>query len=165
MSIVEMSTMKLLGRQRVDGTNVTIGRRVYYRDGNEQVSKKYSAEYRDLGGRQCCQGLGTTNRSQAVRLAVEIQQRLEKGIEKTRPSRITIEGLIKDYLEIVQAKGAAPKTISKYSTDLEKLKEFCKTRNLRFARQYCRIIGWKLQPSPKQKQGRSRVLLQGKWSC
>ena len=128
--------MKLVNRQRVDGTSITIGHRIYSKDGKEQASKKYTAEYRDLDGRQHSQGLGTTNKAQAKRKAFEIQQRLEKGIKKEKPSNILIDELSKDYLEIVKAKGVAPKTVAKYRTDLDKLKSFCSKKKLRFARQF-----------------------------
>ncbi len=39
--------MKLENRERVDGTRVTIGHRVYRSNGAIKVSKRYSAEYRD----------------------------------------------------------------------------------------------------------------------
>ena len=65
--------MKLVDRERVDGTSITIGHRISYTQGKEKRSKKYSAEFRDLDGKQRSQGLGTTNKSQARRLAIEIQ--------------------------------------------------------------------------------------------
>jgi len=128
--------MKLINRERVDGTSITIGHRVFYKDGKQKTSSKYAAEFRDLDGRQHSQGLGTTSKAQARRLAIEIQQQLEKGIERTKPSNIAIEELIQNYLEITKAKGAAPKTVAKYQTDLEKLKAFCKFKKIRFARQF-----------------------------
>ena len=72
--------MKLANRERVDGTNITIGHRVYYKGSKAKISKRYAAEYRGLDGKQRSQGLGTTSKSQARRLAIEIQQQLEKGI-------------------------------------------------------------------------------------
>jgi integrase len=128
--------MKLMDRERVDGTTVTIGKRVYYKNGKKTVSTKYSAEFRDLNGKQCSEGLRTTNKSQARRLAIEIQQQLEKGIEKTKPSNVSVEMLTKNYLEIVRAKGVAPKTVAKYRTDLQKLNDFCSEKKIRLARQF-----------------------------
>jgi hypothetical protein len=46
--------MKLTERERVDGTQVTIGRRVYYKNKKQRISKRYAAEYRDLDGKQAC---------------------------------------------------------------------------------------------------------------
>jgi len=128
--------MKMLGRERVEGTDITIGQRVYYKDGKDQASKKYSAEFRDLDGKQRSLGLGTANKPLARRKAIEIQQRIEKGIEEKRPSNVLIDELTKNYLEIVKAKGVAPKTVAKYRTDLGKLKDFCNQNKLRFARQF-----------------------------
>ena len=128
--------MKMLNRERVDGTDITIGQRVYYKDGKEQASRKYSAEFRDLDGKQRCQGLGTANKSQARRKAIEIQQRIEKGIENEKPSNIIIDELTKNYLEIAKAKGVAPKTFAKYRTNLDKLRDYCGQKKIRFARQF-----------------------------
>ena len=71
--------MKLTNRERVDGTPVTIGHRIHYRDGRKQASRKYSAEYRDPSGKQVCESLGTSNRQEARRMAVEIFNRLRDG--------------------------------------------------------------------------------------
>ena len=61
---------------------------------------------------------------------------MEKGIEQTKPSNMSVEEVIQKYSEIVRAKGAAPKTIAKYKTDLEKLQEYCTSKKIRFARQF-----------------------------
>ena len=37
--------MKLVNRERVDGTNITIGKRVYYRNKKANTARGYSAEY------------------------------------------------------------------------------------------------------------------------
>ena len=128
--------MKLINRERVDGTAVTIGRRTYRYKGKEKTCRHYTAEYRDSEGRQHIENLETSNKNMARRLAIEIQQRLEEGIEKPKPSRISIEELTQQYLTITQAKGAAPKTVVKYRTDIEKLRTFCKKSRIRLARQF-----------------------------
>ena len=128
--------MRLVNRERVNGTEITIGQRVYYSKGKEKICKTYSAEYRNFDGRQCYKSLKTKNKTQARRQAIELQQKLEQGIEITTPSKILITRLTDNYLEITKAKGAAPKTISKYATDLEKLKEFCDIKNIRFAHDF-----------------------------
>ena len=134
--LYEITIMKMLNRERVDGTDITIGQRVYGNLGKDRISKKYSAEFRDLDGKQRCQSLGTTNRSQARRKAIEIQQQIERGLENEKPSNITIDELTKNYLEIVKAKGVAPKTVAKYRTNLDKLKDYCYQKKIRFARQF-----------------------------
>jgi site-specific recombinase XerD len=128
--------MKLVERERVEGTQVTIGRRVFYGAGEQRATPRYSAEYRDLDGRQVCQKLGTTNRVKARRLALEIQQRLETGVERPVEAQILVEPLVEQYLASIRAKGAAPKTVAKYETDLDKLKEFCGEAKLTLARQF-----------------------------
>ena len=128
--------MKLFNRERVDGTDIAIGQRTYIANGKEKVCKTYSAEYRDSNGKQFIEPLGTTNKLMARRAAIELQQRLEKGIEQTKPSNKSVEEVIQKYSEIVKAKGAAPKTIAKYKTDLEKLQGYCTSKKIQFARQF-----------------------------
>ena len=122
--------MKLVNRERVDGTDITIGQRTYVSNGKENVCKTYSAEYRDSNGKQCIEPLGTSNKSMARRAAIELQQRLEKGIEQVKPSKVMVEEIIQQYTEIVKAKGAAPKTVAKYKADLEKLQDFCTSKKI-----------------------------------
>jgi hypothetical protein len=71
--------MKLENRERVDGTQITIGRRVHYRSqkGSEPKTKKkisgcYAAEYRELDGKQVCQSLNTTSPSFALFDAIQL---------------------------------------------------------------------------------------------
>lgn len=128
--------MKLMNRERVDGTQITIGKRVYYKDGKGIVATKFSAEYTDHNGKQLCRSLETTNVALARRKVLKIQEQLEKGIEQPAASRITIEELIEKYHENVKMKGAAPKTVKKYKADLDKLKDFCNEKNIRLARQF-----------------------------
>jgi len=128
--------MKLHNRERVDGTTVTIGKRVYYNYSKKAISRKYTAEYRDIDGTQSVTHLGTNNRTQARRSAIEIQLRLDAGQEKVKPSNIEIEELVPQYLEIVQAKGIARTTVKKYRVDLDKLKAYCKKKKIRLARAF-----------------------------
>ena len=128
--------MKLVNRERIDGTQITIGKRVYYKNGKKIVAVKYSAEFTDNNGKQLCRSLETTNIALARRKAIKIQEQLEKGIEQATPSKITIEALIEKYFETVKLKGAAPKTIRKYEADLGKLKDFCNQKKIRLARQF-----------------------------
>ena len=128
--------MKFVNREHVDGTDIAIGQRTYASNGKEKVCKTYSAEYRDSDGKQFIEPLRTTNKLIARRAAIELQQRMEKGIEQTKPSNISVEEVVQKYSEIVRAKGAAPKTVAKYKTDLEKLQEYCTSKKIRFARQF-----------------------------
>ena len=83
--------MKLEDRERVDGTSVTIGRRVYYRHGKKVTSRCYAAEYRDLEGKQVCRNLGTRNRREARRKAIEIQQELESGTQHIPDANLSVK--------------------------------------------------------------------------
>jgi hypothetical protein len=117
--------MKLEDRECVDGTKVTIGRRVYYRNKKKTASRCYAAEYRDLDGRQVCRNLRTRNRGQARRKALEIQQELESGVQCVPETNLAIENLVERYRQGYQAKGLAPKTEWKYRADLNKLEAYC----------------------------------------
>ena len=128
--------MKLEKRERVDGTNITIGQRVYYRHGRQRISRQYAAEYRDPAGKQHCRNLATTRRAQARRLAVEIQQELERGIEHRSASRMTIQELTQGYYQAMEAKGLALKTLWKYRADLAKLRAYCQQTHVHLARQF-----------------------------
>jgi hypothetical protein len=99
--------MKLIDRERVDGTQVTIGRRIHYENGRQRIARRFAAEYRNLDGRQVCESLSTTNKSQAKRLALEIQQRLDSGSNKVPDATISVEDLADRYFDAVKAKGRA----------------------------------------------------------
>ena len=64
--------MKLVNRERVDGTYINIGNRVYYKENKNKTSKYYAVEYRDVNGKQICRKLGTKSRAKARRMAIEI---------------------------------------------------------------------------------------------
>jgi hypothetical protein len=130
--------MKLIDREKVDGTEITIGRRVYSRDGQQIESDVFAAEYRNEDGEQVCEGLGTKSRLEARRKAVAIFNRLADERPREKQIRITVAELTDLYMTFAKAKGIAPKSEAKYETDLEKLKEFCKaterTQAIRFGR-------------------------------
>ncbi len=128
--------MKLADRERVDGTSVTIGRRVYYRNKKYCTSKCYAAEYRDLDGKQVCRNLRTRSRTEARRKAIEIQQELESGIVRAPESHLTVKDLIVTYLQSMDAKDAAPKTKWKYRADLNKLEDYCLEAQIRLASRF-----------------------------
>ncbi len=128
--------MKLIERERVDGTQVTIGQRVTYVGGVQKAGRRYAAEYRDADGKQVTEGLGTTNKAQARRMAIEIQQRLDSGLEKAPEATITVDDLADRYFDAVKAKDVAPKTEWKYRADLAKLKEYCTETGITLARRF-----------------------------
>ena len=122
--------MKLTDRERVEGTEITIGRRVYYSGGQQVVSKRFAAEYRDDSGKQCCENLGSRSRLEARRKAIEIFSRLQEGKPRIVDSKLTIDQLADGYFSMAKAKGLAPKSEWKYRTDLGKLKEFCRQQKI-----------------------------------
>lgn len=150
--------MKFVDREVVDGTTVTIGRKVQYRKTEsgreERASQSYSAEYVEAGKRKF-DGLGTPNKREARRRAMEIQKRLDAGERRTPPSRATITQLIDRYEAFNRDRDLAPKTRAKYSADLEKLRRFCReagiTRADRFDEEaYARFGAWLRQQTHKQ---------------
>ncbi len=128
--------MKLQERERVDGTQVTIGRRVYYKNRKQKISRRYAAEYRDPDGRQTCRNLGTTSRAKARRMAIEIQQELDSGVQHIPEANLHIADLIRAYFQSIQTKGRAQKTEWKYRADLDKLKAFCALADIKLARRF-----------------------------
>jgi len=123
-------------REKVEGTQITIGRRVYYKNKIGNTSRRYAAEYRDLDGKQICRNLGTKSKAKARRLAIEIQQELEKGIEHIPQKSLYVGDLIDLYKEAVEIKGVAAKTLVKYNSDLTKFKEYCQEHKLKFSRRF-----------------------------
>ncbi len=128
--------MKLIDRERVDGTQVTIGRRIHYESGRQRTARRYAAEYRNLDGRQVCESLSTTNKSQAKRLALEIQQRLDSGSDKVPEATISVDDMADRYFDAIKAKGVAPKTEWKYRADLDKLRAYCEEAGITLARRF-----------------------------
>jgi hypothetical protein len=128
--------MKLEDRERVGGTSVTIGRRVYYRNNKRQTSKCYAAEYRDLDGKQMCRNLGTKSRGEARRKAIEIQQELESGIKRPQEGNLTVQALTDRYEQTYEARGLAQKTRWKYAADLDKLRMYCVHADIRLGRDF-----------------------------
>jgi hypothetical protein len=126
--------MKLEDRERVEGTRVTIGRRALGGSGGKKVCRCYSAEYREIDGRQVCESLGTSNKSQARRKALEIQQRLESGVEAFRETNVTIGDITRRYSQTLSARGVSPKSETKYAADLSKLRTFCSEQGISLAR-------------------------------
>ena len=142
--------MKLVNRERVDGTQVTIGVRAYYidkvqrqkiqndksKEDKYRASCCYAAEYRDLDGKQVCRNLGTRSKAKARRMATEIQQQIETGIERAPEVNLLITDLVDKYLNAIKVKGVAKKTELKYKADSDKLKDYCSENNIRLTRHF-----------------------------
>ena len=112
--------MKLQDRERIEGTAITIGRRVYYKAGAAVLSPRWAAEYREGTGRQVCINLGTRSKAEAHRKALSLHARLEDGQSHVADARLGLEELVDAYFAFVKAKGVARKTEWKYRADLNK---------------------------------------------
>jgi integrase/recombinase XerD len=128
--------LKASTNQRRQPVPLLLTANIYYRKDQKKISKRYAAEYRDVDGKQVCHNLGTKNRTKARRTAIEIQQRLESGMERKPPAKHEITNLIEQYKEAAKIRGLAPKTISKYKADFEKLERFCKEQKIKLSRQF-----------------------------
>lgn len=152
--------MILRDRERVDGTRVSIGRRVQVRTdagGTRHCeSSAYSAVYIDVDGHRREQGLGTTNKREARRKAIEIDQRLTQGTVREVARRLTMADLLTQYAGHVAGADLAPKSRAKYAADLAKLTAFANEDKLVHADQFdehrfARYRGW--LAARKHKQG------------
>lgn len=152
--------MRLIDSERVDGTEVTIGRRVQYRRAEgksiEKVSDSYTAVYKDADGRWRQDGLDSTNRREARRRAIEIQQRVESGRKRPQTDAVEFIPLIDRYETFCVDKGLAPKSLAKYEADLEKLRQFARREKIRTIAQFDAHAFYRFRQSlagTKHKQG------------
>jgi len=131
--------MKLIDKQIVEATKPTIyiGKRTYKnkRTGQVRVAKPYWAEYFS-NGRQYQEPLGVTNMTAAVRAAYALAERLERGQQKVRDSRRTVQELADSYYARCEARSLARKTLVKYKGQLERFKEWSKSESIRRARTF-----------------------------
>jgi integrase len=132
--------MKLEERERIEGTDITIGRRVYYKDGAPVLSPRWAAEYRDGTGKQVCVNLGTESKLEARRKALALHAEVESGMPRIADGRLGLEELVDSYFAFVKAKGVARKTEWKYRADLNKLKAYCKEQKVTLAIQFGREV-------------------------
>jgi site-specific recombinase XerD len=130
--------MKLEERERIEGTDITIGRRVYYKDGAAVVSPRWAAEYREGTGKQVCVNLGTGSKAAAHRKALALHAKLEDGQPHVADARLGLEEIVDAYFAFVKAKGVAKKTEWKYRADLDKVKTFCKEHQITLAMRFGR---------------------------
>jgi site-specific recombinase XerD len=130
--------MKLEERERIEGTDITIGRRVYYKSGAAILSPRWAAEYREGTGRQVCVNLGTRSKLEARRKALALHAKIQDGQPHVADARLGLEELVDAYFAFVKAKGVARKTEWKYRADLNKLKEFCKEQQISLALRFGR---------------------------
>jgi integrase len=124
--------MKLIDREKVDGTGVTIGRRVV---GSIQVST-FTAVYKEVDGNWRQDSLGISDVRKARRMAIEIQQRLESSKIQVRHKPQTIRGIVARYYLQCRRKGLAPTSLVKYRSDLRKLRRFCRLKKIKDPNQF-----------------------------
>ena len=102
--------MKLIDKQIVEATKPTIyiGKRTYKnkRTGDVHIANPYWAEY-FTNGRQHQEPLGTTNKAAAVRAAYGLAERIERGQQRVRDSRRTIQELADAYYGYCEGRGRA----------------------------------------------------------
>lgn len=155
--------MRLKDKHPVTGTGITIGRRINTRTNAqgqriEQVSKNFTAEYRDETGVRRIESLGTPNKREAIRRAQDIYRQLTDGIEpERRPSKLAIKSLRERYLADAQAKSLAPTTVAKYKAALDKFIVFCDSEQVRLVSQlneelFNRFGAWMRSTQHKQCQ-------------
>ena len=130
--------MKLEERERIEGTDITIGRRVYYKAGEPMISPCWAAEYRDGTGKQVCVNLGTRSKLEARRGAMTLHGKIEDGQPHVADARLGLEEIVDAYFAFVKAKGVARKTEWKYRADLDKLKTFCREQQITLALRFGR---------------------------
>jgi integrase len=148
--------MKLEERERIEGTDITIGRRVYYAGGKAIVSPRWAAEYRDPTGKQVGVNLKCTSKTEARKKALALHAKLEDGQTHVADGRLGLEEIVDVYFSHTKAKGVARKTEWKYRADLDKLKTFCKeqqiTLAIRFGREsFYRYREWLVKQEYKPK--------------
>ena len=139
--------MKLEERERIEGTDITIGRRVYYKDGEPAPSPCWAAEYRDGTGKQICVNLGTESKLEAKRSALALHAKIEDGRPHVADARLGLDEIVDAYFAFVKAKGVARKTEWKYRADLDKLKTFCGEQRITLALRFGREAFYRYRES------------------
>ena len=80
--------------------------------------------------------MGVTNKAAAIKAAYALAERLERGQQKVRDSRRTIQELADGYFTYCKGRGRASKTLVKYKGQLERFKKWCKSEGIRRARAF-----------------------------
>ncbi len=158
--------MKFMDKFTVPGTQIIIGKKCQYRknsDGNsvERVAKSYTAEYRDHEGKRRFEGLGTTNKREAIQRASLIHQQIADGVQKKKPSaRLKLSSLIERFLAFSESKNLAKTTLARYHSEMDKLRTFCTQEGIEYPsgfteEQFYRYGQWLREQIHKQHSGYS----------
>jgi len=126
--------MQFRDREEIGSENprIYIGHRVGHRPGKKVVSRAWYAEY-CIDSKQRQVSLGTSNKSAALKKAWELYARLQHGEQPAVRSRITIDQVFKEYLDMQRARGRAPRTIEKYELVERNVRAWMKDKGLRRA--------------------------------
>ena len=119
--------MKLTARERLTGLEspvMYLAKRVIARGGKEHTGRVWQALYFD-GHRNRIVSLKTGRKHDAFKAAIKLHERVSQGEAAAEQSPITVEQLVHDYLQMLEARGRAPKTISKYSQVLRDFVTLC----------------------------------------
>jgi len=120
--------MRFMGREYVDGTEprVYIGRRVFRDRNTLQLveSNVWWAEY-CVEGRQRQESLKTRRRDEAIRAAFRIGERLRQGLIDEPCKRTTVGEVFDQYLQLLRARGRAPRTLEKYELVQRNVVQWC----------------------------------------
>ncbi len=108
-------------------------------EGSEQVGEHvrvfrrgktwYANFQRD--GKQHRVSLRTPNKKVALRKALKIEAELAAGLWNPAPEAATVEKAITAYLDFLRAEGRAPKTLSKYTKVLGRVRELSRERKVK----------------------------------
>lgn len=140
--------MKLIDREVVPGTGITIGRRVQHRrlpDGTSEArpSTSYTAVYTDDDGKKRTAGLGRVTLKEARRKAVRLQQSLDDGLPRQKQRAISIRELTERFMAFNETRDLAPRTMARYRTDVDKLSLFCQEIGLTLAKRFDEVTWYR----------------------
>lgn len=120
--------MKLADREHVQGTEhpaVYIAKRVSPgKGGKPRKSSRWCAVYFD-GDRLKVKALKTTFKNDAFKAAQDLHRALVRGDSTALPVVITVAELVKEYLDMLVARGRSHKTSTKYTRVLEDFAGVC----------------------------------------
>lgn len=119
--------MRFAEREQVPGLEspaMYLAKRVIFRGGKDRTSRVWQAVYFD-GRRTRTQSLKTSRKQDAFKAAMKLHERLTQGDATAKQAPITVHQLVTEYLRMLEARGRAPKTISKYKQVLGNFVRLC----------------------------------------
>jgi hypothetical protein len=121
--------MKAENREHVEGTEhprIHIFRRMVKdaATGNYKPGRKWWCQYTHEG-KQHSESLNTPMRSEALRKVHSIHRQLLSGERSPRPSKMTVSELVEKYIAMLESRGRAKTTLTKYRTVLRDFAGVC----------------------------------------